>query len=159
MWLCEAALVVMFGGILKMLPMKAASSAGGWLGRVVGTRLPFTRRAHDNLTKAFPDISEERKREIIRGMWNNLGRTAAESGHVHKLLPNDLARKVREIGRAEQLDAAKAGKPLVTVKALEGPASGTAGRLGFLEGMIAVPDDFDRMGHAEIERLFAPESR
>jgi hypothetical protein len=27
-------------------------------------------------------------------------------------------------------------------------------RLGFMEGRIQVPDDFDRMGSIEIERLF-----
>jgi hypothetical protein len=27
-------------------------------------------------------------------------------------------------------------------------------RLGFLAGQISVPDDFDQMGRAEIERLF-----
>jgi hypothetical protein len=31
-------------------------------------------------------------------------------------------------------------------------------RLGFMAGEIAVPDDFDRMGAAEIERLFGGES-
>ena len=30
-------------------------------------------------------------------------------------------------------------------------------RLGFLAGEITVPDDFDRMGAAEIERLFGSE--
>jgi hypothetical protein len=33
-----------------------------------------------------------------------------------------------------------------------------AGRLGFLEGHVKVPDDFDRMGQAQIERLFAAKS-
>jgi hypothetical protein len=31
-------------------------------------------------------------------------------------------------------------------------------RLGFMAGEIAVPEDFDRMGAAEIERLFGGES-
>ena len=49
---------------------------------------------------------------------------------------------------------AKAGKPLVKVTALDAPQVGQARRLGFLAGQIAVPDDFDRMGSAEIEKLF-----
>jgi hypothetical protein len=28
-------------------------------------------------------------------------------------------------------------------------------RLGFMAGQISVPDDFDRMDHEEIERLFS----
>lgn len=47
---------------------------------------------------------------------------------------------------------AKAGKPLVKVAALDAPAAPR--RLGFLAGEIAVRDDFDRMGDAEIEALF-----
>ena len=46
----------------------------------------------------------------------------------------------------------KAGKPLVKVTALDAPP--VPQRLGFLEGEIAVPEDFDRMGAAEITALF-----
>ena len=47
---------------------------------------------------------------------------------------------------------AKAGKPLVKVVSLDAPAA--VQRLGFMQGEIAVPKDFDRMGHAEIAALF-----
>ena len=49
---------------------------------------------------------------------------------------------------------AKAGKPLVKVMALNAPEAGQVKRLGCRAGHIAVPDDFDRMGGAEIGRLF-----
>ena len=49
---------------------------------------------------------------------------------------------------------AKAGKPVVKVVPLDAPASAEAKRLGFPSGQIRVPDDFDRMGEAEIEQLF-----
>lgn len=44
--------------------------------------------------------------------------------------------------------------PLVKVMALESPDRADRKRLGFLAGRIEVPDDFDRMGAAEVERLF-----
>lgn len=47
---------------------------------------------------------------------------------------------------------AKAGKPLVKVMALDAPT--TPKRIGFLEGEISVPDDFDTMGAAKIAALF-----
>ena len=47
-----------------------------------------------------------------------------------------------------------AGKPLVKVTALDAPTGAEVRRLGFMAGQISVPDDFDRMGSAEIERLF-----
>ncbi len=37
------------------------------------------------------------------------------------------------------------------------PAVKPSRRLGFMAGEIAVPDDFDRMGAAEIEQLFGGE--
>lgn len=44
------------------------------------------------------------------------------------------------------------------VVALEGDAAGRPGRLGFLQGQLKVPDDFDRMGEGEIERRFGAKS-
>jgi hypothetical protein len=38
--------------------------------------------------------------------------------------------------------------------ALEAPAARQVRRLGFMAGEIAIPEDFDRMGGAEIEELF-----
>ena len=53
--------------------------------------------------------------------------------------------------RGEGFVIAKAGRPLVKVVAIAAPERR---RLGFLAGEIRVPDDFDRMGESEIERLF-----
>jgi prevent-host-death family protein len=68
-----------------------------------------------------------------------------------------LSRLVEQAARGESFVIAKAGKPLVKVMALSAPEAGQRRRLGFMAGQIAVPDDFDRMGEAEIERLFGGE--
>lgn len=65
-----------------------------------------------------------------------------------------LSRLVERAAKGESFVIAKAGKPLVKVTPLDAPAPGKAKRLGFLTGEIKVPDDFDRMGAAQIERLF-----
>lgn len=65
-----------------------------------------------------------------------------------------LSRLVEQAAEGESFVIAKAGKPLVKVIALDAPEAGQAKRLGFMTGQIAVPDDFDRMGSEEIERLF-----
>jgi prevent-host-death family protein len=67
-----------------------------------------------------------------------------------------LSKLVDRAARGEAFVIAKAGKPLVKVTALDAPAAPQ--RLGFLAGEIAVPDDFDRMGEAEIEALFEGEA-
>lgn len=64
-----------------------------------------------------------------------------------------LSRLVEQAAKGESFVIAKAGKPMVKVMALNAPEAGQVKRLGFMAGHIAVPDDFDRMGSAEIERL------
>jgi prevent-host-death family protein len=63
-----------------------------------------------------------------------------------------LSKLVERAAKGETIVIAKAGKPLVKVTALDAPVAQR--RLGFLVGEIKVPDDFDRMGAAEIEDLF-----
>src|ERR1700758_2598678 len=65
-----------------------------------------------------------------------------------------LSRLLDQVVKGEPFIIAKAGKPLVKVVPLETPEAGRVRRLGFMTGQIAVPDDFDRMGTAEIEQLF-----
>lgn len=65
-----------------------------------------------------------------------------------------LSRLVEQAAKGEPFIIAKAGKPLVKVMPLSAPEAEQVKRLGFMAGQIAVPDDFDRMGGAEIERLF-----
>ena len=65
-----------------------------------------------------------------------------------------LSRLVEQAAKGEPFVIAKAGKPLVKVMALDAPPAKPVTRLGFMAGQIAVPDDFDRMGSTEIERLF-----
>lgn len=69
-----------------------------------------------------------------------------------------LSRLVEEAAQGEPFVIAKAGKPLVKVMALNAPEAGQRRRLGFMAGQITVPDDFDRMGEAAIERLFGGEA-
>ncbi len=65
-----------------------------------------------------------------------------------------LSRLVDEAAKGEPFIIAKSGEPVVKVTALDTPTGAQKRRLGFLAGQIAVPEDFDRMGSAEIEQLF-----
>ncbi|MCL2523613.1 MAG: type II toxin-antitoxin system Phd/YefM family antitoxin [Betaproteobacteria bacterium] len=74
-----------------------------------------------------------------------------QSFNIHEA-KTQLSRLVEQAANGEAFVIARAGKPLVKVTALDTPSQ--ARRLGFLAGEIAVPEDFDRMGGEEIERLF-----
>ena len=67
-----------------------------------------------------------------------------------------LSRLVEMASKGEAFIIAKAGKPMVKVVPLEEKAAAAQKkqRLGALEGLFTVPDDFDRMGSEEIERMF-----
>ncbi len=65
-----------------------------------------------------------------------------------------LSRLVDRAAKGEPFVIAKAGKPLVKVVPLDTPDAGAVKRLGFLEGQIKVPDDFDTMFADDIEKMF-----
>ncbi len=66
-----------------------------------------------------------------------------------------LSRLIDSARQGEPFIIAKAGKPLVKVSALVPENALPAGRLGFMKGMMTIPDDFDRMGGDAIAQLFA----
>lgn len=79
--------------------------------------------------------------------------TEMQTFNIHEA-KTQLSRLVDQAARGEPFIIAKAGRPLVKVMALNVPEPSQVKRLGFMAGQIAVPDDFDRMGDAEIEQMF-----
>jgi prevent-host-death family protein len=73
---------------------------------------------------------------------------------VYQNYETHLSRLLDRAAKDEPFIIAKAGKPLVKVVPLETPEAAQLRRFGFMAGQIAVRDDFDRMGEAEIEQLF-----
>ncbi len=65
-----------------------------------------------------------------------------------------LSRLVEQAANGEPFVIAKAGKPMVKVIPLNAPGPSQIKRFGFMAGQISVPDDFDRMGEAEIMKMF-----
>ena len=72
-------------GALRLLSPVAASNLGGWVARLVGPFLPASRVALRNLSLAMPELGAAAHRAIMRGSWENLGRTAAELPHLARL--------------------------------------------------------------------------
>jgi prevent-host-death family protein len=68
-----------------------------------------------------------------------------------------LSKLIEQASKGESFIIAKAGKPVVRVTALSAPTAAQVRRMGFMAGQISVPDDFDRMGQEEIERIFGEE--
>lgn len=68
-----------------------------------------------------------------------------------------LSRLIEKAAKGESFIIAKSGKPLVKVVAVETPAADETRRVGFMAGQFSVPEDFDRMGGEDIEKLFGGE--
>ena len=66
-----------------------ASNLGGAVARTVGPWLPASRTADRNLRRALPELDRAARRRVVRGVWDNLGRTVAELPHVASLGPTE----------------------------------------------------------------------
>ena len=111
----EAALVRGAFGLFRALPPAAASNVGGALARTIGPLLPVSRVAHANLSAAMPELDETARRRIVRGVWENLGRTLGEWPHL-----GDLRRTASGPGyevQGEDIIKAVAGGPALLVSA------------------------------------------
>lgn len=71
--------------MVKLLPADAAINATAWITRTIGMWHPRTKDARENLRLAFPEKSSREVETILRGMWENLGRTAAEYAFLDKI--------------------------------------------------------------------------
>ena len=71
--------------LARRLGPVGASACGGALARWVGPLLPVSRIARANLALALPERDAAARRRILRGMWENLGRTVAELAHLPAL--------------------------------------------------------------------------
>ena len=67
---------------LQRLSADQSSNLGGWVARRLGPRLPVSKVADGNLRHAFPELGDGERAQIIRGVWDNLGRTFGELPHL-----------------------------------------------------------------------------
>ena len=84
-WRAEAALLGGAVAGLRWLSPVAASNLGGAVARAIGPLLPVSRVADRNLLLALPELDRVARRRIVRGVWDNLGRTTAEIVQLDRL--------------------------------------------------------------------------
>ena len=79
-----------FMWVIKLLPADAAINTTAYLADKIGMLHPRTKKARANLQRAFPEKSDTEIETILHGMWDNLGRTAAEYAFLDKIFDIDL---------------------------------------------------------------------
>ena len=99
--------------LLRSLPLDTASTVGGLFGRRIGPRLAVSNNARRNLRAALPELPETRIEAIVRGMWDNLGRVAAEYPHLRKIRVFDGGTRVETRGIEHLNRAIAAGRRVI----------------------------------------------
>lgn len=106
----SALLIYLLYGLMALLPPEKASAVGGYLGRYCGRWLRSRNRvAFKNL--ALLERDPARRKRILEGMWEHLGRVAGEYPHLRA-----LGRKLAQEIVLEQ-PLGKPGKPCVLCSA------------------------------------------
>ena len=93
----------------RALPLETASRRSGLAWRLIAPHLHRQERALKNLEIAYPDMPLEERSRLAADMWENLGRTFAESFHLEKIVAGGRIRFEPE----EQLDEIARGGPCV----------------------------------------------
>ena len=104
-----AFLVAVFG----LLPVDCASALGGALARRIGPHLGISKRARLNLCRALPELSEPEIARVVAGMWDNLGRVAAEYPHLQKFRVFEPGGRVETHGFEHIERAVAAGRRMI----------------------------------------------
>ncbi|MCC6103669.1 lysophospholipid acyltransferase family protein [Acetobacter sp.] len=92
----------LLGAFLKMGPVKASNFAGR-VARFVGPLLPVSKVADRNLQIAMPSLTRPQRKRIVKGVWENLGRTVGELPHLSRLQENTPSGPGFEVQGVEHL--------------------------------------------------------
>jgi Kdo2-lipid IVA lauroyltransferase/acyltransferase len=105
--------------VFKAIPLDLASTLGGLIFQRIGPFLRAHKTAERNIKRALPDLTETEVQSTLRGMWDNLGRVAAEYPHLTTLARDEerveivdldnLIRTMRDEGKGGLLLSAHFG--------------------------------------------------
>ena len=102
--------------VLGLLPREVARGAGALAARGLYALTPKLRKtAETNLRIAFPEWSEERSAEVIRGMVRNLGWMAAEFARLPRYSRQNIENVVVLAGHEHFLEAQRRGKGVLVL--------------------------------------------
>ena len=93
--------------IFKIIGLKNASNLGGVLGKFFGPLFRSKSITKKNIKIGLGEISKEKEKEIINGMWSNIGRTFAEYVFLKDFKFNKINDNHVEISGTKYLDEIK----------------------------------------------------
>jgi len=95
----EYALLRIIVAVVRAMPLSFAVRSSAWVWRRLAPILSPTRhqRALDNLAIAFPEKSEEERRQIALAHWENLGRVMAETMQIDRLIQDPSRIEIEDL--------------------------------------------------------------
>ena len=93
--------------IFKIIGLKNASNLGGMIGKFFGPLFRSKSITKENIKIGLGEISKENEKEIINGMWSNIGRTFAEYVFLKDFKFNKINFNHVEINGTKYLDEIK----------------------------------------------------
>ena len=93
--------------IFKIIGLKNASNLGGMIGKFFGPLFRSKNITKKNIKIGLGEISKENEKEIINGMWSNIGRTFAEYVFLKDFKFNKINFNHIEINGTKYLDEIK----------------------------------------------------
>jgi KDO2-lipid IV(A) lauroyltransferase len=100
-------------GEFRIHGVDGASAAGGWIGRNLIAPTGMSKLARENLRRAFPEKSDGEIARIIRGMWDNLGRTVGEYAHLDRIRWDGAKPRILVTGIENALPFATPGRGII----------------------------------------------
>ena len=100
-------------GLMRLAPVDTASALGGRLLQWLGPKTSRQRLADRNLRLAFPEMSAERRAQVLKAQWENVGRYFAEFMMMDRLTP--ASGRVEVVGWERLRDIAEHGPAVVFV--------------------------------------------
>lgn len=114
----EYALAVILISLLRGLPLPAANALAGVAGRLLDLAVPRLRRtATQNLSFAFPQLTDERRRAIVTGVFQSIARLLVAVARFPTLNKSNIHRWIRYEGLENYLEAKREGKGILVATA------------------------------------------
>ena len=110
----EFTIVISLFCFFKIIGLKNASNLGSILGKLVGPLFRAKSIIRKNINTGLGHLNEKKEKEIINGMWSNIGRTFAEYVFLKDFKFNKTGCVHMKINGAQYLSEIKdSKKPLV----------------------------------------------
>jgi len=142
----------LFGGF-KFLPLDCASALGGAVARRIGPFLGVSKYAQRNINRAFPELSETEIARVVAGMWENLGRVAAEYPHLLKIRVFEPGGRVETHGFEHVDRAVAAGRRMIVFSGHI--ANWEIGMLAGAQHGISVAQIYRALNNPLLDRMIA----